>query len=356
MNRNPAFLNDMAAPPPPPPPALTCHHALMPAAARAGFDDWLAGRRDLASFVPEPWRVAPAVADAIASDAWRALDERLRTEYAETAAERRPIYPPFHQLFEPLRLCASPAACRVVLPGAMPDIWGASHGLAYSVRAGSSLSDVLRNMLVVRDECVREGERGGALARMMVGVKQRRGRGDAGAGTGTGAGAREDEPKRRRKDDEDEGGSESDEDEDEAPSPPPPPQPHDPLVSRGCLESWAKQGVLLVNARFTVRRSEYESHADLGWAQFATACCRAALSTPGCVALLLGRAASNLALDAARDAGARVVSTSSPHSKVWEGYSDESKARKFSSGFKYSRAFAVANGALVVAGREPVSW
>lgn len=33
----------------------------------------------------------------------------------------------------------------------------------------------------------------------------------------------------------------------------------------GCLESWAKQGVFLLNATLTVREGEANSHKDIGW-------------------------------------------------------------------------------------------
>lgn len=39
----------------------------------------------------------------------------------------------------------------------------------------------------------------------------------------------------------------------------------------GCLNSWAKQGVLLLNALLTVRANEPGSHAGKGWEQFTDA-------------------------------------------------------------------------------------
>ena len=37
------------------------------------------------------------------------------------------------------------------------------------------------------------------------------------------------------------------------------------IPAHGCLVSWAKQGVLLLNNTLTVRRGEPQSHAGLGW-------------------------------------------------------------------------------------------
>jgi len=40
--------------------------------------------------------------------------------------------------------------------------------------------------------------------------------------------------------------------------------------SHGCLEDWAKQGVLMLNATLTVRRGEANSHEKCGWQEFTT--------------------------------------------------------------------------------------
>lgn len=41
-----------------------------------------------------------------------------------------------------------------------------------------------------------------------------------------------------------------------------------PIPTHGCLEKWAKEGVLLLNTILTVRRGEANSHRDKGWEQF----------------------------------------------------------------------------------------
>lgn len=41
-----------------------------------------------------------------------------------------------------------------------------------------------------------------------------------------------------------------------------------PPPSNGCLESWAKSGVLLLNAVLTVRKGEANAHRGKGWEQF----------------------------------------------------------------------------------------
>ena len=44
-----------------------------------------------------------------------------------------------------------------------------------------------------------------------------------------------------------------------------------PKPSHGCLISWAKQGILLLNATLTVKKGEPLSHHGLGWERFTDA-------------------------------------------------------------------------------------
>ena len=44
-----------------------------------------------------------------------------------------------------------------------------------------------------------------------------------------------------------------------------------PAPTTGCLEKWAKQGVLLLNAALTVEAGKPQSHANIGWHQFTDA-------------------------------------------------------------------------------------
>jgi uracil-DNA glycosylase len=41
-----------------------------------------------------------------------------------------------------------------------------------------------------------------------------------------------------------------------------------PAPSHGCLEKWAKEGVLLLNTVLTVRKGEANSHRERGWEKF----------------------------------------------------------------------------------------
>lgn len=49
---------------------------------------------------------------------------------------------------------------------------------------------------------------------------------------------------------------------------------HIPKPSHGCLISWARQGVLLLNATLTVRQGEPMSHHGRGWEEFTDAAVR----------------------------------------------------------------------------------
>ena len=43
---------------------------------------------------------------------------------------------------------------------------------------------------------------------------------------------------------------------------------HMPFPQHGCLEKWAKQGVLLSNSSLTVEAGKPQSHANIGWEKF----------------------------------------------------------------------------------------
>lgn len=48
-----------------------------------------------------------------------------------------------------------------------------------------------------------------------------------------------------------------------------------PIPTKGNLEKWAKEGVLLLNASLTVRAHEAASHAKIGWQRFTDAAIKA---------------------------------------------------------------------------------
>lgn len=117
-----------------------------------------------------------------------------------------------------------------------------------------------------------------------------------------------------------------------------------PAPPHGCLASWARQGVLLLNAVLTVRAAAAGSHARKGWERFTDEVLRvlAARDQP-CVFLLLGAYAQKKA--ALVDDGRNVVITNVHPSPL--------SAHR---GFFGSRPFSATNAALRGLGLPEVDW
>jgi uracil-DNA glycosylase len=116
------------------------------------------------------------------------------------------------------------------------------------------------------------------------------------------------------------------------------------LPGSGSLVSWARQGVLLLNAVLTVRESQPNSHAGQGWEAFTDAVIRAvsARSEPT-VFLLWGNYArkKKKLIDLDR------------HELVESAHPSPLSA---ASGFFGSRPFSRINEALMARGQPPIDW
>jgi uracil-DNA glycosylase len=115
-------------------------------------------------------------------------------------------------------------------------------------------------------------------------------------------------------------------------------------VTHGYLASWAKQGVLMLNACLTVRANEPNSHAGKGWEKFTDAAIRAVNDRAGPVVFLLwGSYAQKKVklIDAARHTVIKGVHPS-PLSAA--------------NGFFGSRPFSAVNTALESHGVGPIEW
>jgi uracil-DNA glycosylase len=112
----------------------------------------------------------------------------------------------------------------------------------------------------------------------------------------------------------------------------------------GCLDHWARQGVLLLNASLTVRRGRAASHQGKGWETFTDEVLRVVNDKPERVVFILWGASARKK-KALVDRSRHVV-IESPHPSPLSA----------SSGFFGSRPFSRANAALAEAGREPVDW
>lgn len=112
----------------------------------------------------------------------------------------------------------------------------------------------------------------------------------------------------------------------------------------GCLDAWADQGVLLLNATLTVRAGQAASHQKRGWERFTDQVIRAVSAKEERVAFILWGASARRKRDLV-DRSRHVVLESAHPSPL-----------SAHNGFFGSRPFSRANEALVAAGREPVDW
>ena len=114
--------------------------------------------------------------------------------------------------------------------------------------------------------------------------------------------------------------------------------------SHGSLESWAQNGVLLLNSVLTVRAHAAASHQKQGWEQFTDRVIEVVSSKPELVVFILwgnyARAKKKL-IDVNRH---HVIE--SPHPSPLSA----------SRGFFGSKPFSRTNEALQAAGRSPVNW
>ena len=116
------------------------------------------------------------------------------------------------------------------------------------------------------------------------------------------------------------------------------------LPTHGNLESWAKQGVLLLNASLTVRDGEPQSHANKGWEIF-TDKIVAELNQRlnGIVFILWGASAQKKGAIIDRT---RHFVLEAPHPSPLSA----------SRGFFGCRHFSKTNELLVKLGQEPINW
>lgn len=121
-----------------------------------------------------------------------------------------------------------------------------------------------------------------------------------------------------------------------------------PRPAHGCLESWARQGVLLINSVLTVREGEAGSHRGHGWEALTDAIIEAvaARAVPS-VFILWGKhaAAKRPAIERAA-AGVRHLILTAPHPSPLSAHR----------GFFGSRPFSQANAFLAAAGRGAIDW
>jgi uracil-DNA glycosylase len=117
-----------------------------------------------------------------------------------------------------------------------------------------------------------------------------------------------------------------------------------PIPPHGCLEAWAKQGVLLLNATLTVRAHAAASHQGKGWERFTDAVISAVNAKADPVIFVLWGAFARKK---------RILIDQERHVVVESAHPSPLSAHN---GFFGSRPFSAVNQALVAAEREPIDW
>lgn len=117
-----------------------------------------------------------------------------------------------------------------------------------------------------------------------------------------------------------------------------------PIPRQGCLESWAKQGVLLLNTFLTVQAGMPGSHASIGWEQFTDTVIKIlSREKEGLVFLLWGAHAERKG---------KIVD-SNKHTLLTAPHPSPLSAHR---GFFGCRAFSKTNALLKTQGKKEIDW
>lgn len=114
--------------------------------------------------------------------------------------------------------------------------------------------------------------------------------------------------------------------------------------NHGCLEKWAKQGVLLLNASLSVEEGKPQSHANIGWETFTDSVISTLNDHPEPIVFLLW--GSYAQKKSALIDGFRHHILKAPHPSPLSAHR----------GFMGCRHFSKANCLLEKAGRGPIDW
>ncbi|QGG95382.1 uracil-DNA glycosylase [Actinomarinicola tropica] len=117
-----------------------------------------------------------------------------------------------------------------------------------------------------------------------------------------------------------------------------------PPPEHGCLDAWARGGVLLLNTTLTVRAGQAASHQGKGWERFTDEVIRVVSAKPERVVFILWGAAARRK---------KALVDTSRHVVVESAHPSPLSA---SNGFFGSRPFSRTNAALEDAGRPPIDW
>ena len=116
------------------------------------------------------------------------------------------------------------------------------------------------------------------------------------------------------------------------------------IPTHGNLETWAEQGVFLLNAFLTVKASDAGSHSKIGWGQFTDAVIsKLSSEREGLVFMLWGKFAQDKA----------ALIDSSKHHILEAPHPSPFSARK---GFFGCKHFSKTNEILKAQNKEPIDW
>ncbi len=114
--------------------------------------------------------------------------------------------------------------------------------------------------------------------------------------------------------------------------------------AHGCLEHWARQGLLMLNASLTVAAATPMSHSKIGWEQFTDAVIRTVSDQKeGVVFILWGRFAQQKEI--LIDKNKHFV-LKAAHPSPFSAYN----------GFFGSKPYSRTNESLTQQGKEPINW
>lgn len=116
------------------------------------------------------------------------------------------------------------------------------------------------------------------------------------------------------------------------------------IPTHGELTSWARQGVLLLNATLTVRQSEANSHKDIGWAIFTDEVIKKLAQSENPIVFILWGANAR---------SKKKYITSKNHLIIESAHPSPLSAYN---GFFGSKPFSRANSFLTSNGRAPINW
>lgn len=121
-----------------------------------------------------------------------------------------------------------------------------------------------------------------------------------------------------------------------------------PVAAHGCLENWAKQGVLLLNTTLTVRDGEPLSHVGQGWERFTDAViAKLAARNDPVIFVLWGKSAQLKLTHLTNE------SIKSRHLILQAAHPSPLSAHN---GFLGCRHFSTINQQLTKNGKTPISW